>query len=71
MSAHGKDNGKGTKLDWICWVGLSCDADGQTEQRGSQLVTEVTFSHREQAEFIQVLLFGLEASIFSSPQRPW
>lgn len=30
--------GKGAEPDWVGlgWVGLSCDTDGQTEQRGSQ-----------------------------------
>lgn len=31
MSAHGKENGKEPD-----WVGLSRNADGQTEQRGSE-----------------------------------
>lgn len=43
MSAHEKENGKGAEPDW---VGLSCDADGQTEQRGGQAVKEVTRPRR-------------------------
>lgn len=43
MSVHGKENGKGAEPDW---VGLSCDADGQTEQRGSQPVKEETHLHQ-------------------------
>lgn len=42
MSAHEKENGKGAEPDWF---GLSCDADGQTEQRGSQPVKEVTLPY--------------------------
>lgn len=73
MSAHEKENGKGAEPDW---VGLSCDADGQTEQRGSQSVKEVTLPHRlrsERAERIHpsaTVWSGLRALIFSSSPRP-
>lgn len=37
MSAHGKENGKGAEAGW---VGLSCDADGRMEERGTRTVGE-------------------------------